>query len=357
MNIRKDILTPRERAQALSEGKTPDRILCLPMVAISAAYLIGKTIKEYQLDPEVMAQSQIAAYKRFKYDSVGLSTNCSVLAEAMGAKLNYPHDDAASCDDPIVCCWEDLNKLKNIDPETDGNLWVFYKAFEIVNKEIGHEVPISISVSGPVTTAATLRGTEAFARDMYADPKMCHELLRRSTDNIKRHIEAIVAHGAAIGAIADPIASGSLISAKMFKEFALPYIKELVDFIHGFKSSAALHICGKTEKILDLMVETGANTISIDKVDLKIAKEIINGRATLVGNVDTTDEMLFGPTSKIQEVCKNYIDLMKDYNGLYILATGCDVSPKTPFEFVDAMMDVARSYGLYEYEKCIEDRG
>ena len=86
MNIREDILTPRERAKAFSEGKPMDRIICVPMVAISAAYLIGKTIKEFQLDPEVMAQSHIAAYKRFKYDSVGLSTNCSVLAEAMGAK-------------------------------------------------------------------------------------------------------------------------------------------------------------------------------------------------------------------------------------------------------------------------------
>jgi uroporphyrinogen decarboxylase len=265
MDIREDILTPRERAKAFSEGKPMDRIVCLPMVAISVAYLIGKTIKEFQLDPEVMAQSHIAAYKRFKYDSVGLSTNCSVLAEAMGARLDYPADDAANCIEPLVKSREDLNKVKDIDPEKDGKLWVFYKAFKIVNEEIGHEVPISISVSGPVTTAATLRGTEAFARDMYADPELCHELLRKSTDNIKRHIKTIVAHGADIGAIADPIASASVISPKMFKQFAFPYIKELVDYIHSFNRGAALHICGKSEKILELMVETGADTISVDK--------------------------------------------------------------------------------------------
>ncbi len=351
MDIREDILTPRERSKAFSEGKPMDRIICLPMVAISAAYLIGKTIKEFQLDPEVMAQSHIAAYKKFKYDSVGLSTNCSVLAEAMGAKLDYPEDDAANCIEPLVKSREDLSKVKDIDPEKDGKLWVFYKAFKIVNEEIGHEVPISISVSGPVTTAATLRGTEAFARDMYADPNLCHELLRRSTDNIKRHIKTIVAHGADIGAIADPIASASVISPKMFKQFAFPYIKELVDYIHSFNRGAALHICGKSEKILELMVETGADTISVDKVDLKVVKEVVAGRAAIVGNVDTTDEMLHGPVEKIQEVCKRYIDLMRDYNGLYILSTGCDISPKAPFEYVQAMMDVARSYGLYEYKK------
>jgi uroporphyrinogen decarboxylase len=353
MGIREDILTPRERAMAFSEGKPMDRIICVPMVAISAAYLIGKTIKEFQLDPEVMAKAHIAAYKRFKYDSVGLSTNCSVLAEAMGAKLDYPEDDVASCNEPLVKCREDLTKVKVIDHEKDGKLWVFYKAHEIVNKEIGHEVPVSISVSGPVTTAATLRGVETFARDMYADPDLCHELLRRSTDSAKRHIRTIVAHGAEIGGIADPVASGSLISPKMFKEFAFPYIKELIDFIHSLNRSATLHICGKSEKILELMVETGAETISIDKVDLKLVKETINGRATIVGNVDTTEEMLHGPVDKIYEVCMKYIDLMKDYKGLYILSTGCDVSSKAPFEYVQAMMDVARSYGSYEYKNNI----
>lgn len=351
MNIREDILTPRERAQALSEGKPVDRILCVPMVAISAAYLIGRTIKEFQLDPEVMAQSHIAAYKRFKYDSVGLSTNCSVLAEAMGAKLHYPEDDAATSIEPLVSSREDLWKVKDIDPEKDGKLWVFYEAFHIVNKEIGHEVPISISVSGPVTTAATLRGVEAFARDMYADPELCHALLRKSTDNLKRHIATIVAHGAEIGGIADPIASGSVISPKMFKTFAFPYIKELVDYIHSFNRGAGLHVCGKAEKILELMVETGADTISIDKVDLKFVKECVNGRAAIVGNVDTTNEMLHGPVERIQEICREYIDLMRDYKGTYILSTGCDISPKAPFELVDAMMDVARSYGAFEYSK------
>lgn len=352
MNIREDILTPKQRSKAFSEGKPMDRILCVPMVAISAAYLVGKTIKEFQLNPEVMAASHIAAYKKFKYDSVGLSTNCSVLAEAMGAKLEYPEDDAASCDEPIVKCREDLSKIKIVDPEKDGNLWVFYKAAEIVNREIGDEVSVSVSVSGPFTTAATLRGVEAFARDLYADPELCHSLLRMATESIKNHIRAIVAHGAEIGGIADPIASGSLISPKMFEKFAFPYIKELVDFIHGLNRSAGLHICGKASKILELMVQTGADIISIDKVDLEFARDTVAGRAVILGNIDTTEEMLYGPVEKIYESCKRAVDIMQDCRGKFILSTGCDLSPKTPFEYAQAMMDFARSYGLYEYNEA-----
>ncbi len=350
MKIREDILTPKQRSEAFGNKKPIDRIICAPMVASNASHLIGRTIKEFQLDPEVMAASHIAAYKKFKYDSIGLCTNCSVTAEAMGAVLVYPEDDVASCDEPIIKSREDLCKIKVAD-EHDGNLWVFYKAAEIINKEVGDEVSVSISLSGPLTTVAMLRGVEAFARDMYSDPEFCHILLRMATDSVKNHIRAIVAHGAEIGGVGDPIASGSLISPKMFQKFAFPYIKELIDFIHGLNRSAGLHICGKTSKILEQMVQTGANLISIDDVDLALVRDVVAGRAVILGNISPTNEMLYGPVEKIHEVCKNAIDIMKGYEGGYILSTGCDTTPVAPFENVQAMMDAARSYGLYEYSK------
>jgi uroporphyrinogen decarboxylase len=350
MEIRQDIMTPNERLEAFGKNRPIDRVVCVPMVASSAAHLIGRTIKEFQLDPKVLAYSLIEAYKRYRYDSVGVCTNCSIMAEAMGAKLKYHEDDVASCDEPILKNKEDISKIKIATPE-DGTLWVFYKAAEICLKEIGHEITPSIAVAGPFTTAATLRGVEAFARDVYKDPKFCHKILRMSTESIKNHIRAIVKTGAAVGTIADPIASGSLISAKTFEKFAFPYIKELVDFTHDLGSSIGLHICGKSTRILKLMVDTGADLISIDDVDLEFAKTVVAGKAILVGNISTTDEMLFGPVERIKESCIKALDIMRDYDGKYILATSCDLSPVTPWEHIDAMMDVARSYGAYDYKK------
>lgn len=344
LKIIQDSMTPKERMEAFDKKLPMDRILCVPMVASNAANLIGKTIKEFQLNPEVMAYSLIEAYKRYKYDSLGICSNCSVLAEAMGAKLEYPEDDVASCDEPIIKNKDDINKIKIATPE-DGNLWVFYKAAEICLREVGHEITPTISISGPFTTAATLRGVEAFARDIYSDPELCHKLLRMSTESAKNHIRAIIKTGVGVGAICDPIASGSLISPKTFERFAFPYIKELVDFLHDLGSSAGLHICGKSEKILKLMVDTGADLISIDNIDLEFAKNTVAGKALIVGNISTTEEMLFGPVEKIYEKCINAIETMKDYEGGYVLATSCDTSPKTPWEHIQAMMDVARSYG------------
>lgn len=350
MEIRQDIMTPKERLEAFGNNLPIDRVVCIPMVASSSAHLIGKTIKEFQLNPEVLAHSLIEAYKRYKYDSVGICTNSSIMAEAMGAKLQYPEDDVASCSDPILKNKEDIEKIKIATPK-DGNLWVLYKAAEICLKEIGNEITPTISVSGPFTTAAILRGVENFAKDIYKDPEFCHKLLRMSTESLKNHIRAIIKTGAGVGTIADPIASGSLISAKAFESFAFPYIKELVDFAHDIGVSIGLHICGKSEKILKLMVDTGADLISIDDVDLKLASEIVAGKATLVGNISTTDEMLLGPVERIKESCIKALNTMKNYNGKYVLATSCDIPLNAPWEHVEAMMDVARSYGAYDYKR------
>jgi uroporphyrinogen decarboxylase len=162
----------------------------------------------------------------------------------------------------------------------------------------------------------------------------------------------IIAMGA-IPIILEPVASGSIFSPKMFKEFAFPYNKELVDFAHSKGSAVALHICGKTHKIVDAMTDTGADIISVDKCDLKIAREKVGGRAVILGNIDPANELLFGPAERIKEVCKEALDIMKGYTPGFVLATGCETSNKVPFENIQVMMDVARSHGLNEYSEGV----
>lgn len=351
MKIREDILSPKQRLLNFLTGKPLDRILCMPIVTANTAHLIGKTTKDFQLDGKVMAESHIAGFNRFNYDFIYLFTNCSFIAEAMGAPLVYLEDEPANCEDPIIKSKEDLDKIK-VAEKNDGKLPVYYEAVDILNKEIGDKVFISVCFSGPVSTAATLRGTEDFARDAYADKEMCHKLLRMATDSCKNFMREVISKGA-IPVILEPVASGSIFSPKMFKEFAFPYNKELVDFAHELKSAVALHICGKTHKIVDQMTDTGADIISVDKCDLDIAREKVGGRAVILGNIDPANELLFGPAERIEEVCKEAIDVMKGYTPGFILATGCETSNKVPFENIQVMMDVARSHGIYEYNEGV----
>lgn len=351
MQIRKDILTPKERVLAFLQGKPLDRIICMPIVTSNAAHLIGRTIKEFQLDPEVMAKSHIAAFEKFGYDLVYLFTNCSYVAEAMGAELVYSEDEPANSEEPTVNSIEDLSKIK-VAEKNDGKFPVFYEALDILNREIGDKIFLSVCFSGPVSTAATLRGTERFARDTYANPELCHTLLRMATDSCKNFIREVVAHGA-MPIILEPIASGSIFSPKMYQKFAFPYIKELIDLAHELGALIPLHICGKTHKIVDQMTDSGSDVISLDECSLEVAKEKVAGRAVILGNITPANELLFGPVERIHEVCKEAIETMKDYKPGFFLATGCEVPTKVPFEHIQAMMDAARSYGAYAYNEGI----
>ena len=349
MQIRQDILTPKERLLAFLTGKPLDRILCMPIVTSNASLLIGKTAKEFQLDGKVMAESYIAAYEKFGYDLNYLFTNCSYVAEAMGQELVYSENEPANCEDPIIKSVEDLSKIK-VAEKNDGNFPVFYEALDILNEKIGDKIFQSVCFSGPVSTAATLRGPETFARDTYANPELCHTLLRMSTDSCKNLIRGIVEKGA-IPIILEPIASGSIFSPKMFAKFAFPYIKELIDLAHELGAAIPLHICGKTHKIVDQMTDTGTDIVSLDLCDLTIAREKVAGRAVLLGNIAPADELLFGPIERIHEACKNAMDIMEGYTPGFILASGCEIPTKVPFEHIQAMMDAARSYGAYDYVK------
>ena len=95
MLVREDILTSKERVLALLTGKSLDRVICMPIVTTNTAQLIGKTVKEFQLDGKVMAEAHIAGFKKFGYDLIYLFTNCSYVAEAMGAELDYFENEPA----------------------------------------------------------------------------------------------------------------------------------------------------------------------------------------------------------------------------------------------------------------------
>ncbi len=349
MKFREDILTPKERLGAFLSGQELDRMLCMPIVTSNAALMINKSVKEFQLDPEVMANSYIAAYERFGYDLNYLFTNCSYIAEAMGQELVYSENEPANTEVHIIQSEDDLSKIK-VAKRHDGNFSVFYDALDILNEKTGGKIFNSVCFSGPVSTAATLRGTESFARDSYSNPDLCHKLLRMSTDSIKNFIEAVVEKGA-IPIILEPIASGSIFSPKMYDKFAAPYINELIDYAHELGAAIPLHICGKTNKIIGRMADSGTEIVSFDLCDLDIAKEQAQGKAVLLGNVSPSDELLFGPDERIINACKETIDKMSDYKPGFILATGCEISTKVPLENVDVMMKAVRTHGLYDYEK------
>ncbi|HEY6006711.1 MAG TPA: uroporphyrinogen decarboxylase family protein, partial [Geobacteraceae bacterium] len=167
-------------------------------------------------------------------------------------------------------------------------------------------------------------------------------------DSVIAFARAAAAVGVRVS-LADPTASGTLISAGQFREFALPYLNEVVAaIVEATGGAPALHICGNTRKIWREMADTGAGILSLDDaVDLEEAKAEVGERVPLLGNVRPTDVMFLGKPEDVRDNARECLAKGWDTPKGYILGLGCGLPIDTPQENIRALVDAARTYGRW----------
>jgi uroporphyrinogen decarboxylase len=339
-------MTPKERMTAFAAGGEIDRIPCIPLIGEHACRLIGVTVSRYNHSAELMAEAQIAAFRKYRPDSVGIGPGLFGITEAMGTRLKFPEDGMPYVSEPVLKDYADFDRLSPVDSHRDGRLPLYLKALKLINEQIGDQVVVGSSVGGPFTAAASLRGTENFLRDLRKNPEMAHRLLQLVTVSALRYIDAVSDLGLK-PSISEPTASGTLISARQFREFAKPYLKMYVDrIIERCGSGPMLHICGNTSRIWSDMADTGATILSLDnEIDLAEAKEAVGDRVCLAGNVRPVETLMKGTRDQVLTEAKECLRKAHDNPKGYILSSGCALPLDTPPENVMALMEAARIYG------------
>lgn len=346
--IPEDTLSPVERVMCYLQGKTPDRVACIPLILNAHARVIGIPVGKYNRSSELMGKAAVASYRCYGQDVVGLFTTTSTLAEAMGTKMVFFDEDAPQIDVPLIQELDDIKKVNIPDFSKDGRLPVYLEATEYVVSEVGHEVPTSTVLAGPFTTAAALRPIDLFIRDLYKNKEWAHELLEIcSQASVKFADEILKRKG--IPFVVEPIGSASLIGSKHFSEFVTPYLKRVSDHIHanGGGLPAALHICGKTKPNWQAMREAEFDIWSLDDVDMGEARETVGDRVTLWGNVLPAN-LLKNTPEEIDAEAKLVCDKAKWSPRGLILSSGCEVPIETPPENIDALINAARKYGRFD---------
>ena len=339
---RKDLMTSRERFVAALTGKPYDRIPVFLLMSDHAARVIGVTVGEYQKSAELMAKGQLEAWRLYGMDLINTGPGLSGIAEAIGCKLAFPDNTAYVVEQPVNTR-DDLDRLKIPDPFRDGRLPLFLEATRKVLDEVGASVPVSLTTAGPFTTAANIRGADQLLRDLRRDPEFVHRLLRFSTDSTIPFVREVIALGARVS-LAEPVASGTLISAKAFREFALPYLRDLIDAIKAFTGGAgpSLHICGDSSKIWPEMADSGASVLSLDdQVDLADARAAVGDRVALIGNITPTATMVLGTPADVRANAEECFAKGAGNPKGYILGLGCALPINTPPENVHALIDAA----------------
>ncbi|MDE6274744.1 MAG: uroporphyrinogen decarboxylase family protein [Clostridiales bacterium] len=280
-------MNSRERVFAVLNGKPADRTPNFNILMGFSARFGGHTYREYASDYRILCDSDLKCAEEFSIDLLSAISDPMREAEGFGAKVTMPENDVPYSPAPLV---DDLYNVKNIiktyDPYNGKRTEHRLKAVEYFKKH-GKDYAVGGWVEGAFAECCDLRGINDFLADVACEEEEAiHDFLRIVNEQAIAFAVAQVKAGADIVGIGD--AATSLISPDMYKEFALPYQKAIVEAVHKAGGKTKLHICGNTTNVLPYMIETGTDIVDLDwMVDLKRAKEIIGDRNTVIsGNYD-----------------------------------------------------------------------
>lgn len=340
-----DRMTPAQRGAAIAQGLEADRLQCNPNVANGVARVYGCKISQFNHDPKALAAAQVASYRRFGYDSIRIFTDLFPWAEAMGAKVKFPEDDTADLERPAIEDVSRIGSLKPADPYRDGRLPIHLEAMKYLLDEVGDEMGCSCGIVGAFTNAFFLMGVEKTLKMLHRDPESVHRLCRVSLETAKAYAEAAMKIGLT-PTISEPMSSCTVINPSHFREYSLPYLKELVDFIKGHGKGVVIHVCGQTEKIWEDLAGLGIAGLSIDNVaSLSECKRAVGDRTKILGNVDPGGIMHSGTVLDVRlKTLECILDAYDSPKG-YVVMSGCSLPVDTPLENIQAMMDTVRDVG------------
>jgi MtaA/CmuA family methyltransferase len=274
----------------------------------------------------------------------------AALAEACGVQVQYQSDSAPVAKEPAIKSLDEVDSLVIPDPYKDPLLSELLKTTRLVVDEIGDQAfIIGRADQGPFSLASEIRGMDNFMLDLALGekPEQIHKLLDFCRQVVLRYALAQIEQGAHATSIGDSPSGPDLVSPAYYREYAYPYVIQLVSDLDAKGLRLAYHICGNSTPIISDMVSTGANIIEIDqKADMQACKAAARGKSTLLGPIDPSGVMANGTPQLVTEKCRQALEILAPGGG-FILGPGCALPATTPGENIDALVESAKKYGQY----------
>ena len=315
--------TGRDYVISALKRQNMDRIPTTVLVGPYCSKMTQYSVRDILTDAKKSAEAHLAFYDRFHPDSLVIYNDIYLELEAVGCELEFPEDNISRPKATILKEKSQLAGLKVPDPKRDGRLPYFIELCERVSAQIRKTATVGLGHSGPWNLAMHLRGIEQMLVEDVLDPDFVHELMRFTTEVVRTVGDALIEAGFA-PSLGEATASCSLISPQIYREFIKPYHKELFEYFKSKRAPMALHICGYIDPIMEDIIDTGINLISLDAPSsLKKLVDLSKGKVTIMGNVPTT---LFatGTREEMEEAISNCAETAAEGSG-FILCSGCEI--------------------------------
>ncbi len=251
----------------------------------------------------------------------------------------------------------DLDKYIPPDPDADYRLDSLKNAV----KRFKGEKAIVFLTHDAFEFSHYLRGLDNLLIDYLENPDLAKRLAKIIIDYKKRIAERAIEEGADVILTGDDYAykTAPIMSPKLFREFILPYLQEMVDLSKSKGVPFIKHTDGNLMPILDMIIDTGIDALDpiepIAGMNIGWLKEKYGEKIALIGNIDCTALLTYGTQEEVIEAVKETI-AKAGVEGGYILASSNSIHPGVKPENYKAMVQAAREFGKYPLDdKMIEE--
>lgn len=315
-------------------------IKAMPIISFPGAELKSMNV----LDVASKGKNQYESIKALSdiYPSIANVTcmDLSVEAEAFGCEIRFTDIEVPTVIKGVINDVEDVKGL-TIPNVGDGRTGEYIKAAELAASNI-KDRPTFAGMIGPYSLSGRLYDMTEIMTAIMTDPDEMHDLLQRCTKFLIAYANAFKTAGANGIIIAEPAAG--LLSPQLCQEFSSEYVKEIVDAVQDEYFMVILHNCGKTEKLVDSLVSTGAMGLHFgNAVDMtKIMPQIPWGRLAM-GNIDPVSVLRYGSVDDVIQKTEELLWKAAIYKN-FVLSTGCDVPFGSPQSNIQAFYDALEKF-------------
>ena len=313
----------------------------IPVLSFPCISLLDCTVNQLTHDSALQAEGMLKIAQRCDTGAAVAFMDLSVEAEAFGATIRNFDDEVPTVIGNIIEDPEEVAEL-NVPEIGAGRTGLYIEAIRKVSGEITDR-PVFAGCIGPYSLAGRLMGMTELMINCYEEDEAVHKLIGKCSEFIEKYILAFKEAGANGVVIAEPAAG--LISPALMDEFSAEYLKDIVERVQDDNFIVVYHNCGNVvHRMTAECAKIGAKGYhfgnAVDMLDMikNMPEDVL-----IMGNVDPAGTLRNGTPEKVRE---ETLDIMKKCCGYanFVISSGCDIPPATPWENMDAFFAAADEF-------------
>jgi uroporphyrinogen decarboxylase len=307
----------------------------------------GIDTRDYYLFPDKWLEINLGLLERFPnavwIPGFWLEYGMAAEPSAFGVKLHF-HPDSPPSIEPLVtelAFWADV---KPANPQQDGLMPLLLRLYQVLDDRLQAEgLGIKmVCARGPMTVASWLAGMTPLLMEVALNPDLVTQILNAVTTTIIRwlHAQLDTLHQPEGIMLLDDIVG--MVSKHHYQDLIHLHLRRIFDEFEGL--IRVYHNDTPCPHLLESLAEANFDVFNFShKLDIAEVKTKMGHRVALMGNVPPLDVGVRGTPAEVAQSARECLDKGAPGGGM-ILSFGGGVSPGTPPENIDALLEVVRDW-------------